>query len=329
MPNAKGRPGNYRSRSSSFGTTSTKTSYRGRGRKANKFVKSKRSYQKNKKLLDKKINTLVESRMQEIAKDEIDKNLKVLTSRKYLFTRYNPTNNEYSPLVPPSDLIDWNGHVVELSNIPKTDIETRGNLPQLNDLLTSINEQTGDNDGTNQLMIGDPMNGYRWSDIIYIRSVSAQLRIRSFELQEDIDLDIFGTVKVKYAFIMVTDEQDVMYDPLEEPEANQMLRMDPWGYKSSLDTDLALVFNSLKSRILCQGETTLVLNDSQTSEKYTTIYKKFNKPIQLVYKADDQNGQRVNKKIYFVTRSSVPANAAYNGVKPSLFACTKINYYEA
>ena len=324
MPNAQRNGKTVWHRGRFSGAISKRTS--GGSRRPNTKYR-KKPY--NARLSDKKVNTLVEVRMQEIAKKEVENSLKVLTSRKYLFTRYSPISNEFTALSPPSDLIDWTGHVVEISNIHKTDIETRANVPQDDDPLTMGDEQKLDNDGTNQLMIGDAINGYRWSDIIYIKSVSAQLRLRSFVLDENQQLDMFQTVKVKYAFVLWIDDQTEVFDPNVKPDADQLLRMDPWGYKSSLDTVLAMRFNSLKSRILCQGETILNMNDNQTSEKYTVIYKKFNKPIQLVYDSQSQNGQKCNKKIYFVARSTVPANAAYNDVKPSLYVCTKINYYEA
>ena len=58
------------------------------------------------------------------------------------------------------------------------------------------------------------------------------------------------------------------------------------------------------------------------------IYKKFDKPIQITYDDNDQNGQRCNQKIYFVIRSTVPSAGAYAGIKPSVYVATKINYYE-
>lgn len=281
----------------------------------------------NSKLSDTKINTLVEQRMVEIAKKEVEKKLKILTSRKYLFHRYNNLTNEFTILNPRSDLVDWRGNVVELSNIPKTDVETRANVSQLDDPMTSQNE-ADDGNGQNQLMIGDPINGYRWGDMIYIKSLSANLRIRSLNLTED-DFDQFGTVKVKYAFVLWRDEESTMAQPLVEPQAQQLLRMNPFGYKGSLDKDLEMDFNGLNTRVLCAGECLLNLNDNQTTERWTTIYKKFDKPISIAYVDTDQTGQRCNKKIYFVCRSTIPSPSNFNDIKPSVYVCTKINYYEA
>lgn len=278
------------------------------------------------KLSDKKINTLVEVRMQEIAKKEFAKSLKVLVSRKYLFNSYDPSTNIWTNLSGNPHLIGWDGQVVELSNIPKTDIQTQVNVPQADDPLTSLDENA-DGDGTNQLMLGQPIDGERWGDVIYIKGVSAQLRLRSFELTGS-DLDLFQTIKIKYAFVMLRDEESIMDSVADKPTANECVRLDPWGYQPQLDKSLNMIFHGRKKKVLCQGETILNMNSTETSEKFHTIYKTFSSPIQLVYDENSQNGQRVNKKIYFVIRSTIPENSGYDGVKPAVYVCSKIRYYE-
>lgn len=290
------------------------------------YGKKKRRFQNSSKLSDKKINTLVEQRMVEIAKEEVEKNLKVLTSRKYLFHTYNPLTNEFQVLANRSDLIDWKGRVVEVSNIPKTDVQTTLNQPQIDDPDTAQDENA-DGDGPNQLMLGQTIHGERWGEIIYIKSLSANVRLRSI-LLEDTDIDLFGTVKIKYAFVMWRDDEATMDLVGVEPESQQLLRMNPFGYKGALDKSLEMDFNGLNTRILCQGECMLNLNESQTTERFTTIYKKFDKPLQIIYNERSQNGQVCNKKIYFVCRSTVPSPLSYADIKPSVYVCTKINYYE-
>lgn len=313
-----------------------KRSSRGDLQKANPYnvvggkSSSKKTYHNKKrragtsKLSDTRINTLVEKRMVEIAEKTVHDNLKILTSRKYLFHRYNPNTNEFTVFDPQRDLIDWTGSVVELSNIPKTDIQTRLNAPQADDPDTAVIEPL-DGDGANQLMLGQAINGERWGDIIYIRSLSAQIRVRSFQLTSE-DMNLYGQVKVKYAFVLWRDIEENMDDAIVEPSASQLLRLNPWGYKGSLDKSLEMEFNALNSRVLCQGETILNVDENQTTERFTNIYKKFKKPIQISYDVEDQNGQKCNQKIYFVCRSTVPPT--YDDIKPSLYACTKVNYYE-
>lgn len=306
-----------------FGTSVSKKVYTRKPR--HKFRRRKG----NKKLLDKKINTAVEFRMQQIAKKEVEKNRALLTLRQYLYVDYNLITNTFNVLGTRYDLIDYDGIVTEISAIPKTDVETRTNVPRADNPHTAFNENTGDNDGANQLMVGDPINGYRWGDVVHVQSVSAQIRLRSFQLT-DSDMDLFQLIKVKYAIVLVEQDQDIMDDVAEVPECNQMLRINPWGFMGAkLDRDLQITFSSLKKRVLCQGETTLNLTDIQTSEKFTTIYKKFPKSIPLHFLPTSQNGQKCDKKIYFCAVSSVPAHSDYNDIKPSLFACVKLNYYEA
>lgn len=331
--NYRGRKGG-RNRSASTSSSSFSSTFSGgrsrqsktRGGNSRSRVK-RTSNPKSRLLSDKKINTLVEVRMQEIAKKEVEKGIKLLTKRNYLFHSYDPVTNEYDVLAPRSDLIDWTGSVVELSNIAKTDTQTRPNVPQVDDPETMVDENA-DGDGPNQLMAGVPMDGRRWGDIIYLKSVVANIRVRSFELT-DSDLDLFQTIKVKYAFVLLRDEETVMTDPTDEPDANELLMMHPFGYQAKLDPELNMVFHGRKKTVLCQGETILNINDTSTSEKFHTIYKKFPKPIMIKYPVLDQNGQTPNKKVYFVCRSTIPAASGYDDIKPSLYACTKLNYYEA
>lgn len=284
---------------------------------------------KNSKLLDKKINTATEVACLRIAKAEIEKNLKINTKRNYLFHTYDLETNEFAVLLDRPDLIDWTGQVVELSNIAKTDAQTLPNQPQADDPLTGNLDENNDLDGPNQIMLGQDISGERWTDIVYVKSLSAQVRLRSFMLDTD-DLDLFQTIKIKYAFILVQDDEATMMDVNNKPDANEMLFMQPFGYGGAkLDKELSFVFTARKRKVLCSGQTILNMNNDQTSEKFHSIYKKFDKPIQIVYPARDQNGQQANKKIYFVCRSTIPADSGYDGVKPSLYACCKINYYEA
>lgn len=316
--------------SNSFAGGVSRQSNKRRGGARASYARSRRPRKAKSSLLsDKKINTLVEVRMQEIAKKEVQKNLKVLTSRKYLFVNYDLLTNEFNTISPARpDLVDWVGNVVELSNIAKTDSATTPNVPQVDDPDT-MQDENADGDGPNQIMLAQDINGERWGDIIYIKSVSANLRIRSMQLTDE-DLDLFQSIKVTYAFVLWRDEETTMDDVTAEPDANQLLKSpQPWAYQAKLDKALNMVFHGLKTTVLCKGETILNMNDISTSEKFHTIYKTFDKPIQISYDPRSQNGQRCNKKLYFVCRSTIPAHQDYQDVKPSVYACTKVNYYEA
>lgn len=301
----------------------------GKSRQVGKRRKPRvRRTRKNRKLLDSKINTAVEVACLRIAKKEINKNIKVWTKRNYLFHSYDSSTNVFTALAGRPDLIDWAGSVVEISNIAKMDQQTRPNVPQADDLLTGNVNENADGDGPNQLMVGVSSNERRLTEMIFVRSISAQIRVRSFQLDDD--LDLFQSVKIKYAFVMVQDDEAVMADPTDKPDANELLFMSPYGYGGAkLDPVLSSIFTARKKRILCSGETILNLMDTRTSEKFHTISKKFSTPIQITYPVLDQNGQQANKKIYFISRSTIPAHSDYDGVKPSVYACTKLNWYEA
>lgn len=296
-----------------------------------------RRYKKTKKvskLSDKKINTLVEVRMQEIAKTEIEKQRKLLTSRKYLFHAYNKLTNVFTAITTGSNpavdesLIDWTGQIVELSNIPQVDIEFETNVPQTDDPLTAINENA-DGDGSGQGAMDLAMHGRRMSNSIFIQSVSADLRIVCQRLEED-EQPIVNTLQLNYAFVLWRDIEVVMDTVDDAPDPNELLSMSNliFGYSGKLDPELEIKFHALKKRTLLRGKTSLSLNDIKSGDVYKTIFKKFKSPINIVYQKDSQNGQKCNKKLYFVCRSSVP-DAYDAALKPNVFVCTKVNYYEA
>lgn len=308
------------------------TKYRTSAKYKRKPPRSRRSY--HSKLSDKKVNTLVELRMEEIAKKEIEKKRALLTSRKYLFCRYDINTNEFVSLMNgqlDTSHMDWTGKVVELSNIPQVDIEFLQNAPQVDDPNTGNNENV-DNDGVGQ---GSPIknaNGRRTSNQIFIQSVSADLRLRFQKLlNNDTETDEYGSCLVSYAFVLWRDEESIINDPTEKPDANELLNTGPFsgfGYSGKIDLSLEQKYHGLKTRVLCAGSTSLKMNNDYTSEKFTTIFKKFKNPIKIQYVLDDQNGQECNQKIYFVCRCTLPDSVAEN-VKPSVMACTKLNYYEA
>lgn len=307
--------------SNTFGTSKAKRTYHNKRRPR---YRGKKKYYK--KLFDTKINTAVEVRMQEIAEKTVNDNIQVLTKRNYLFCNYDKDTNEFSVMEPRQDLMDWTGKVFPVS-IPKSDIVTILNDPPDENPL-SMELEADNGNGFNQLMVDKQVDGRRNGEVIYVRSLSAQIRTRSFQLS-DTDINVFQTIKVKYAFVLWTAPEGIIDDPaIPGPTAIELLRLNPWGYKKTLDHELNKVFNGQKSRVLCQGETTLNVKNDQTSERYSTIYKKFKKPIMIQYEVDDQNGEYSDKKIYFVVRSTVPAHEDYDGIKPSLFACLKINYHE-
>lgn len=295
-------------------------------RQRGRVVWKTRGSSKQSKLADKQVNTLIELRMKEVAQKEIQKQRKLLTSRKYIFHRYNPATNEFFNLPSASHLVSWTGKVIELSNISQVDIEMAVNAPQSDDPDTAANENL-DGDGLAQGAPTQGINGRRESNQIYIQSVSAQLRIRSQRLGNN-ETDEYGRVHVKYAFVLWRDEEVIMSDPTQEPDAQELLMMNVFGYAGKLDLSLEQTFHSLKTKVLCKGETFLNMNEDYTSEQWKTIFKKFEQPIKIQYAVASQNGQECNQKLYFVCRSSIP-DSADNGVKPTVYAVTKVNYWEA
>lgn len=318
-------PSRYRSgsvASNQSGTSRSRSTYNNR-RKKRYYSNSK------KKLFDKKINTTTETRIVEIVKKEIAVKHKNLLKRTYIFCRYNSDTNEFTITQPlQTDNIDWDGRAYQL-RFPKIDVETRLNQPELTDVVESGNvNEALDNDGTNQLMIGDDIQGYRWGDVIYIDHLIAKIRVRSLMLDpEDENYQhAFGSVKIKYAFVVVTVDPNDASAILLNPTPKQMLRMDPFGFSPKLDVNIANQNKMLNKKVLIQGTTTVNMNNDATSEQYFTIKKKLEKPLMVKFDPEDQNGIKCDKQIWFVARSTCPVSQPE--YKPSLFVCALASYYE-
>lgn len=282
------------------------------------------------KLQDKKINTLVEVRMQEISKQEIAKSRVLLTSRKHLFHNYSATTNVFSPLMEgqfDTSKIGWEGRTVELSNIQQSDVDFSIRLGQSNDPATG-GDETAHGDGAGLGAMTKNLQGRRVGNIIQIQSVSANVRVRGLKLDYNVtNNDNINKVMVHYAFVLWRDEEIIMSDPATIPDPNQLLNQPyPWDYVSKIDLSLEQEFNGLKTRVLCSGKTQVTLNRNRTDEKFTAIFKKFKKPITIQYDPQSQNGQKCNQKLIFVCRSTCPDNqTAY---LPSVHVLTKVNYFE-
>lgn len=295
----------------------------------------RRNYKKKKytvsraKLLTKKVDTLVEHRMQEIAKVEVEKNLQVLTKRNYVFCDYDPVTNEFNELDgdATNSAVSWAGSgPVELTNIGKVDMAAILNVPQSDDPETKEDENL-DGDGTNQVSQAQIIHGRRQSNEVFIKSLSAQVRISVDEIATQNTL--LSSTKLKYGFYMYTGTDANMTDVSFEPAVNELITMNPFGYKSTLDKPLTTLRRQSTVRKLAEGTITISFNDMARKDIFRTIYKKFDRPIRIQYPPLDQNGQQANRKIYFCAKSTTPDAAGYDTVKPHLHVCTKLNYYEA
>ena len=293
----------------------------------------KKKYSTNKgKLMDSKINTIVEKRIQQIAQKEISKKHPSLCLRRYCWIDYDPIENKFRDLATATPIFDWNGQSVNLTEkIVKEDIATMANIPVLDDPSTQQNEAIiRAADGTNILTAIVVRDGRRNGDQIVVTGFSLQCRVLSKyvnltnggNLYDNVDVHI-ALIKARRTRIEGGPEENIDYIP-----AN-LLKLNPWGYQSNLDRDDELINKSHKVSTLFRTKITMRQGrENQPNIKFKNYFGKFKKPITINYKPDDINARRQNYDIYLVVRSSVGATGHITDTQsmPYCGICAKLYY---
>ena len=280
------------------------------------------------KLVDSKVNTLLEQRMVAIAKKEARLTNPSLCLRKYCWVDYEPFQNKFSPLATSvSNSFDWEGQLVNLTDkIVKADIATVTNNPIPDDLNTQFREDTDRAaDGVNILTTMKTAHGRRTGDQIFLTGYSLNHRIicdftnLDEENQYDkIDIHI-GLIKIRREAVGVV----VPYTPKD------LLRINPWGYHSALDPQIEQENYTYNPIILFRDKVTI----SNSSEKHNNIVFKnfrgfFPKPIKIDYRTTDINARSANYDVYLVVRSTVASTGDDEDKqsKPYCQTCAKLYY---
>lgn len=296
------------------------------------------------KLADKKINTLLEKRILEIAQDQ----KATLISRRY-FGPSNANHNLFGSGT--NDDIDPQSNswrytrfkritseptIYTLTAIAKSDI----NQPLNNPI------DPNDQDGVTQGMITESMHGKRQGNIIKIKGISVEFRLdHDFGLNDvtafqgnipplpdiarrkirDFIINTGGKCTFYWKVIEVPSRPNPIVLPLDKYEGARACMMNevlPFGYSASLDKDIQSESRRLKYKVLLQGQTDLnipiklttassVLHNFPIHEitprkKTISKYVRFAKPITIVYAPTDQDGiEAENKIIYLVVKTDI------------------------
>lgn len=292
-----------------------------RGAQKPKYTSRKKYTVSTRKLRDKSLNTLVEKRMAEIAKQQIAKNRVSRVKRNYCFGEYDAALNSFID----GTSQDFNGKVVYLSNIQLLDNVTAINIPPADDPDTMENEAL-DNDGVNQIAPTQDPNGRRSNDTVLITGVNVDVRGKLERILDAGDIE-YKNVRVWWAVVKVV-ENPYNSAPYVEPSADELLPFRGFGYTHKIDADEEADKVSAKKTTLLKGSMSLRLNESETDVKFWNKYVRFKNPIKIKYALGDQTGANpINTRIYFVIRSTTPAGDHAN-YKPITHVCTKLYYYE-
>lgn len=284
------------------------------------------------KLLDKKINTIYERRAREIAQKEIARNIVHLIDRRFHFGNVNREFNQFANGTP----VFYDGVVVPLANIDKTDVNFVVNAPDVNGMHDDLTNPEVDNDGAQQGIFTQSMHGRRSTETVLIDGLKCSLKIflersDSFVGQDLSTVILRWAVVARYTSNAMADQGGTVV-----PEPEELLRMQTWGYSSKLDTQEQQEQTNLwiKDRTLLKGRTSFQISDIRAQEKTSSRYVKFKRPMKLTFMPEDQNGfQSKTCKLWFVCRTNVPHSGPgqpidYTPFAPRIHLCSKVYYHE-
>lgn len=298
----------------------------------------KKKYKINKgALMDSKINTILEKRMQTIAQKEDNKLNPSLCLRRYCWVDYDPFTNSFRRLASaPQNSMNWDGQMICLSDkIISEDTATMANNPIPNDLNTQLNEAVDRaNDGQNILTTIKPSDGRRTGDKIIITGFSLKCRIISDFVRLGDEVNKYDKLKVYIALIKARRNYYSVSNNVEttfEYTPKSLLKINPWGYHSVLDREEEIENNQFRVTTLFRESVTIQSTNKEDATPniiFRTYSGTFKKPIKINYNPRDVNATRQNNDIYLVVRSSVASTGDEQDVQsqPYCQVCAKLYY---
>ena len=279
------------------------------------------------KLMDKKINTLFEKRAQEIVKNELVKNRVNLIRRIFHYGTYNESFNHFEPGI----ALDWRGSIKSLHFIPKTDLNQPVNqLGGVQDPEDTDDDNPVDVDGPVQGITTESLMGKRSEDFVKISGITIGLRI----LLKNIDSqhNLLGSVRIRWAVVAFRDE-GLINSPLVEPDIDQLLNMQEFGYSKKIDINDENSDNlGYIKKVLLSGKIDMKYDMTANREEFIHRHVKLNNPLELRWDPRDQTGQEPLKwRLFFILRSTVPNNPPgfnFDVYKPDVKAFSMVHYYQ-
>lgn len=290
-----------------------------------------------KKLMDKKINTALERRMVEIS----NQNQITLINRVWL-AGGDPNDVHATPIFGPSGANKSYHNYIKISSAPYvSEYIDAIQAADINQPLNIVDPNAPNAAGVNRGMITVSAHGKRSSNIIKIKAISLEMRIKSdYGMDElhntdaNLALEIIresykrsqGNIELYYRVVQVTADITGTLPPPAEV-ATLALSYDEFGYSPKLDVQEEKERRAYKYKTLMSGKINCspqisfskhgrdvapvpLANEDPTVNivpffREISQYKKFMPPIEIEYDPRDQNGLvKTNKAIYFVARSN-------------------------
>lgn len=264
-----------------------------RRKKMSSFNKKKKSYKS--KLENTRIDTIVEYRMKEIAKNEVNKQLVKNLVRTFNFGSYVEATNTYTPLI-----INHTGAIQECMLINKADFDP----------------------GVGQPITVGP--GTRIGNTIKITGF--QLSVRAL-LAENNSLATLDKCVVTLSIVQLLDDWDQGAGP---PNIGETLPWYPFGYSKRIDSDISPESNNRNIKVLLEKSIKFRSTEMRAQTKTKKYFVNLNNPITVQYNTDDVAGDcnPTNYKFYLTARSNIPDLTADQNMFPKICTCLKTYYVE-
>lgn len=330
--------------------------YRNRRRKRAYRKKQKKGTINYKKLMDRAINTKLEQRMVEISQANITK----LVNRKWLTTAPNQLRNA-APIMGPLGENLASHPYQDITSTPFVsgwiDVIKAADI---NQPLNNPDLENPDQAGVTRGMITESLHGYRTGNSVKIKGISLDIRIISdfgLEALHNADnntaLEIIGRnfkitrgqITLQYKVVLVSVSQINAALPAGDEVAVLALNYNNWGYTPQIDVAVKEEQRIFKYKTLMSGFINCSPQISfskhgrdaapvplQNEDPTVNIipyfreikqYKEFNPPIQIDYKANDQNGKnKTRQAIYFIAKSNYDNSSSNDPADQS--ACPRI-----
>lgn len=262
-------------------------------------------------------NSLLEKAVKIIAVREAKKLIPPnLLFRRYYYQDYDGISHRFGV---PTDL-DMEGVLVHVVQIPLNDASTMVAVPPLSDLDMRPQIPLYPR-GDNTIAVSVPQIGYRSSNTISIKSVSAQMIFRMAQEEEP------DEARVLITYALVATSNTAQYGLQWYPPVNQILPWKQWGYSSRIDVEARDDSALFKYRTLAKGSCYISASPDRPREIRRTLFKKLNMPYE--YHPMGQNGQRVTGvyKLWLVARARLFAGTeAQPTQKPTIAAVCKVAF---
>lgn len=299
-------------------------------KKYRKKRKGKKMYKvSTSKLRDKRINSLIEHRIQDISRREAQASRVKLVHRLFYGGNYDEFQDTWSSSVK----VDRAGWTAILHRIKKADVEMVQNQPAADDPQTfngwsQQGNEALDGDGLAQGMITQIMHGRRSTESVLLTGVSLETRCT---LPKDSSLNgARRNAHVQWAVVAIfSDDIVVQPNAVEfEPAPEEIIQLRTMGFTPQIDLDEVEVRKKYKKRVLLKGSSYISRTSEHSAEKNTKKYVKLKTPMRLDYDPTDQNGTQPTKVgLYLVVRSNIAFQSAEED-KPNFNCVAKLYYLD-